>query len=586
FVLDRSGTILDYRGRPDLPFRPPEELVSKRLHELLPPETADRLMTRVTEVFTTGEISQFQYEVPSGTEILYRDARVTLLDKDRVLAVVSDITESHDLQRHLSRTQFVMDHTPDAVFWHAADGHFIYVNKAACNQYGYSCEELLRMSVSDLKANETDMPFSLMWDAVKDAGTLVFESRHRRKNGEEFPVEITATYVEHDGTAFECAFARDVTKQKQSQRRLNMMQFAIDHMFDAAYLIDRDGNLVYVNEAACRSLGYDAKTLLTKSVFDIDPSFPRERWPAMWERLRKQNHPPIESIHRASDGREFPVEVHGNYVRFEGQEYNFAFARDITERKKAEQQQLQTEKLESLALLAGGIAHDFNNLLTAVVGNLNLAQLNGDWPQTVKDYLRQAEQAAHSAQELTAQLLTFSKGGEPVKNITRMDDLIRRSAQFVTHGSNIRLDFDIPDDLANAEVDASQVSRVIQNLVVNAAQAMPDGGTISIRAENCRLQEGQVQDLPAGEYLRIAVEDRGVGIPPDVITHIFDPYFTTKQDGTGLGLATSYSVVRKHGGAIDVQSEPGNGTTFTIHLPASDAVVDAAEQSGPIPVIP
>ena len=243
---------------------------------------------------------------------------------------------------------------------------------------------------------------------------------------------------------------------------------------------------------------------------------------------------------------------------------------DITDRKRAEEAMLRAGKLDSLALLAGGIAHDFNNILTGVIGNVSLALLTTTSTGTVVEALRQAERACRQAMHLTHQLLTFAKGGAPVRTTSSLRELIRDSSELALRGSRVRCDLDIADKLWPADIDEGQISQAISNLVINAHQAMPDGGTITVRAQNVPVGADRYPALGHGRYVEVSVQDEGVGIPPRHLDRIFDPYFTTKQTGSGLGLATTYSIIRQHGGAIAVQSEQGVGTTFHLYLPASD----------------
>ena len=243
---------------------------------------------------------------------------------------------------------------------------------------------------------------------------------------------------------------------------------------------------------------------------------------------------------------------------------------DITEQKRARAERVKAGKLESVGLLAAGIAHDFNNILTAILGNISLAKLlNGTVDAT--EALGQAELASMRARDLTQQLLTFSKGGAPIKKIGSVGEFIREAAAFALRGSSVRLTLDLPDDLASAVFDAGQMSQVLNNLLINAAQAMPGGGSVALSARNVDLPSVNGFHLPAGRYVQIEVTDCGEGIPPEHLSRIFDPYFTTKKTGTGLGLATSYSIMKRHDGYIGVNSQSGQGATFTLLLPACGA---------------
>ena len=241
---------------------------------------------------------------------------------------------------------------------------------------------------------------------------------------------------------------------------------------------------------------------------------------------------------------------------------------DITERKQMEQELQKIQKLESLGILAGGIAHDFNNILTAISTNLSMARVYGDLREDVSEMLTDAEQASVRAKNLTQQLLAFAKGGTPIKKQVSISRLITTTAAFSLSGSKVRCEFSLPDDLWLAEVDEGQIGQVIQNLIINADQAMPRGGTIRIAAENIVVGEKDSLPLKNGLYLRISVNDQGIGVSRKDMPSIFDPFFTTKQKGSGLGLATSFSVVNSHAGHIEVESVIEEGTTFSVYLPA------------------
>jgi signal transduction histidine kinase/ActR/RegA family two-component response regulator len=232
---------------------------------------------------------------------------------------------------------------------------------------------------------------------------------------------------------------------------------------------------------------------------------------------------------------------------------------DITARRRAEEEQLKIQRLESLGVLAGGIAHDFNNLLTAILGNLSLLQAGGQKEQV----LAETKKAIARARGLTEQLLTFARGGAPVKKLVALDKLLREAVPFALAGSNVQVVFDLAPDLLEAELDEGQFAQVINNLVINARQAMPKGGRLEVQAANGEMEAGR-------RFVRITIRDHGEGIPEANLPRIFDPYFSTKKDGKGLGLTVVYSIIRSHDGRIEVESQPGQGAAFTLHLPASD----------------
>jgi len=257
------------------------------------------------------------------------------------------------------------------------------------------------------------------------------------------------------------------------------------------------------------------------------------------------------------------------------------------EHARMEAQMLQSQKLESLGVLAGGIAHDFNNILTRVIGNLSLIKMGIEEGEDVSEALEEAAGAARNAKSLTQQLLTFSKGGSPVKMTDSIESLLRGTSKFMLSGSRNSCEFIIQENLWTADFDKGQISQVIQNLVLNADQAMPAGGTINIEAKNLHVDKRGIPRhafVKPGRFVSVSVSDQGVGIPEEHLDRIFDPYFTTKQEGSGLGLAVSYAIVKKHDGYLFAESKSGKGSTFTILLPASEKPVSDLTIPPPVPV--
>ncbi len=247
--------------------------------------------------------------------------------------------------------------------------------------------------------------------------------------------------------------------------------------------------------------------------------------------------------------------------------------RDMTEQRRIEEELIKADKLDSIGLLAGGIAHDFNNILTAIIGNISLAKMYGNGEDKVFARLVNAEKAALQAQNLTQQLLTVSKEGSPIRRPASIDDVIRDCIDFSLRGSNVKCEFKVESHLWPVEIDAGQISQVINNLIINADQAMPDGGVIEVHADNVTIgaqNRDRYVALEPGRYVKISVKDDGVGIDEDHLAKIFDPYFTTKQTGDGLGLFTCYSIIKKHHGDLEVESRQGVGTTFYAYIPASE----------------
>ncbi len=271
----------------------------------------------------------------------------------------------------------------------------------------------------------------------------------------------------------------------------------------------------------------------------------------------------FETRLRKRDGSTVEVSLNASLRRDEKGDYLECFVEDVTQRKQAEEKNLKIKKLESLGILAGGIAHDFNNLLTGLLGNIEMTKLSLPEDHRAQALLDAAMTALNNATGLTSQLMTFAKGGDPIKRPVQLGPVIEENANFILQGKNVQLECDIDRMLWPVQADPGQLGQVVTNLVINAQQAMPTGGTIRIKAENLTMA--------ARPFVQFTVSDEGVGIPPEALEKIFDPYFTTKKQGNGLGLASTYSIINKHKGSINVVSEVGRGTRFIVRLPALGA---------------
>jgi len=358
---------------------------------------------------------------------------------------------------------------------------------------------------------------------------------------------------------------------------------------DGVIATDTAGRVVMMNGIAEMLTGWTggeaAGRLLEDILGLVDPSTrePFEDCVQGWCTGSSLPRSPLECLLISRTGSECPVSCSSAPIRDRAGEVRgvVLVVRDITPVKKMEEEQSRAEKLESLGVLAGGIAHDFNNILTSILGNISLAQMELDPGSFPFLRLNQAEKAIKRARGITSQLLTFSKGGAPVRTVAALPGIITEVTEFALSGSNVRCRYSFADDLMPVSVDASQFSQAIRNLVINAIQAMPDGGLIDILARNVVVHEGEVAMLAEGDYVQITVRDQGQGIPADILPCIFDPYVTSRKGGTGLGLALAHAIVRDHEGHISVISEEGGGTVFVIHLPASDGLVQREGEAPP-----
>jgi two-component system cell cycle sensor histidine kinase/response regulator CckA len=379
---------------------------------------------------------------------------------------------------------------------------------------------------------------------------------------------------------------RDLTERNQArvalQQSARTLTDILENTTDGFFALDYAWRFTYVNPQAEKLFGRARKELLGGE---------------LWQKFPELRNTPFEQNYRQVMANQTPAEFeacepNGTTRWFEVHAYPSgggvsAFFRDVTERKRAQDDRLTKGKIESLGTLAGGIAHDLNNILTVISGNIGLAQLEA--PSEEKNLLAclaKASQAAQEAAHMSSQLLTFSKGGSPVKKVVRMSELLAKSAHFSLHGSNLRAEMDIPPDLWTTEVDPAQIEQVINALMINAREAMPSGGTVDISARNVELENKPGALLPGGRYIKVAIADHGGGVPSDIATKIFDPYFTTKPVSSGLGLSISFSIVKKHGGMLHLEQSSPSGAVFAFYLPATRAEPAVIKSMGDGPGMP
>jgi PAS domain S-box-containing protein len=612
------------------------------------------------------------------------------------------------LRKSAERHRAILQTALDGCWLTDMQGRLLEVNEAFCQMTGYSEKELLAMRISDLETCETAEETAAHIQKLREQGEDRFETRHRRKDGSLFDVEISAQYQPEDGGQI-VAFLQDITERKRTEQTLrnseNRYRGLVELAVDGILLGSHEGFIIEANQCMCDLSGMTREELIGKDIRDMP--FTRDcmdRHPFRFDLLRQGQsvvtertwarsdgltvvfemrtkmmpdgtyqsiyrditerkrvegalreseekfrvladstptavmlyqgerwvyanhaavaicgysevelqampfwgfvHPDYQSLIKengqkrlsgdaapsrfefkiiAKDGTEKWVDLSGASTTLQGRPSGIISVLDITERKRAETELQNMRKLQSVGTLAGGIAHDFNNILTGLFGNIALAKAELAKAHPGHMFLEEAEKSMNRAVRLTNQLLTFSKGGDPVKEDVQLGALVEEVARFDLSGSNVRLVYRQAEDLWQAEADKGQIQQVVSNITVNALQSMPGGGHLRIALENVNLPEAAMAGPRPGRYVKITVQDEGTGIDPKHLDRIFDPYFTTKQTGHGLGLATAYSIINKHGGHIGVESELGKGTTFALYLPASNAPQPSDKKTPPTP---
>ncbi len=372
-------------------------------------------------------------------------------------------------------------------------------------------------------------------------------------------------------------FQQKIKAEKTAVQKENKLALLLENIQTGVVRITQDppGKFIECNTFFTKTTGYTKNELAQLAMGDI---FIDEREKeTFFNTLNQTGSIKNETFEiKTKHGEAVIVSITGNTLRNSGNNRN-EYLLTITgagDQKDRLEEMLKNEKLKSIGILAGGIAHDFNNILTGLYGNIALAKLEIDPSEEAFQMIQDAEQSMTKATDLTHQLLIFARGGDPIKETIDINHVIKDAASFNLSGSKITLITNIDEHLHQVHADKDQIGQVISNLVINARQAMPDGGTLRLNAQNLEIKENDVTALSPGKYIKIILQDEGVGIPQDYIHKIFDPYFTTKQAGSGMGLATSYSILKKHNGLITVSSTIGNGASFYVYLPAFEITKD------------
>ncbi len=570
---------------------PVAQFIGKHNEELnIPAHLATQWEAALKKTFDSGQrVSiEFDYPGPLGIRNFHAVLVPEFTDGEEVasiLCVSRDITDQKQTEKALRESEekfskLFFESPVWSAFTTVADGRFLEANKAFYKITGYSEQEVIGRAAMQLG----------LWPRVEDR-TRVLKLVEQNRRLKEHPVTFrmkdrtlrnflwSAEAVDFHGELCLLSVLVDVTERNKAERDLRnrerLLFTALNNTDNAIVVLDENRNILFYNRKYVEIWDLDPQYLDTSPYLEDIIRLMGQKGVYAREHLESFISRRMDQISQGNEGMWIDMpRLDGKYV--EGRvtmlpDGGFLLAyRDLTERKQMEAELQKTEKLEALGVLAGGIAHDFNNLLAGIIGNISLAKLDLSIDETVYARMEAAENAALRAKDLTYQLLTFAKGGAPVKKTSSISDLITESACFILRGSNVKCKFVIPDDLWPVEIDQGQINQVLNNILLNADQAMPLGGTVLIRAENVRVGASHMSlQWTQEQYVKISISDEGEGMPEDLLPKIFDPFFTTKEKGNGLGLATAHSIIRNHKGYITVDSESGAGTTFHIYLPAS-----------------
>ncbi len=569
--------------------------------------TGDTMANPVEKVLAKGEI----VGLANDTVLIAKDGRryqiadsgapIRQLDETivGVVLVFRDVTESYDRERKIRENEKLLQditaNVPGVVYQFRSTRDHIYENVFV----SVKATEIFGLDADPKTFHEhfhTRIPledkqrfFTSIEEAVDKVEPWHYEGRFIKQDGAEIWFSAHATPHEIGNKIVFYGVLMDITQRKQLEMSQRIARFCFEKASIGIFRMGEQGQILDVNEQACRSLGYTREELCHMTVFDIDP---RIR-PDQVEPLQAVGQLTFETLHRHKDGHVIPVQIESNVLVFEGQAFHMAFVQDISDRKLAEAEAkrleaalLQAQKMEAIGTLAGGIAHDFNNILAGVIGFAELSLWKIAPDSQVYPNLKKILAAGLRARDLVEQILTFSRQDERQLQPLQIAPLLKEALKLMRSSlpATIEISTHVAEGLSSVMADPTQIHRIIMNLCTNAAHAMEDkGGRLDVTLTQVELSNRDVHlhpGLQPGDYVKLSVQDTGTGISSENISKIYDPYFTTKPrgKGTGLGLSVVHGIVKGYGGAISVYTEAGAGTTFNIYLPAIEGHVDVQSQ--------
>ena len=575
-------------------------LIGKNDYDFFPKEQADFFTGKDREVLKKGvlvDIEEETIQTKYKSKRLLHTKKIPLMnDKGRpeyLLGISEDITDRRQGEEALRQSEKkfrnLFNNAPDAIF--TLKGSTLQIkdfNEKSLETFQCKADDLRGKTPYDLSPNKQHDGRDSKEKALDIIGTLlnkrqpvIFDWLHQRVGGEAFDAEVSLSILEYEPEVIFQAIIRDISKRKQLDKQVRLMQHWVEHSVDLFFWVREDSRVQYVNQAVCDYLGYSRQEICSMRVSDFDLGLPLEAWPEFTKKLKKLGSYHFKSQLKRKDGNISPVEITANILRYEDRDYFFAYGRDITkrikakkERQKLENQLAQVQKMEAIGTLAGGIAHDFNNILSAIIGYTEISKLDLPAESDIFNNLDHVIKAGNRAKELVQQILTFSRQTDHVPKPVQVRLIIKEALKLMRASLPATIDIEQNMDSDSMVMgDPTQFHQIIMNLCTNAAHAMrAKGGTLVVSLSDVQLQTETMDhhsDLKPGKYVQISVKDSGEGMKPEVLQRIYEPFFTTKErdKGTGMGLAVVHGIVSSFDGRIYVTSEPGVGTTVKVYLP-------------------
>jgi len=569
-----------------------EELKQKTFLDITVPEDVASSLALQRSAFTTAEAprSLEKRYIHKDGQIVWVNVSTALVRNPEgnplyFISIIHNITEAKRAEEELLLLKHSIDVHFDGAYWHDAEGKIVYVNDTGARALGRTKEELIGKPLSAANPLADSARLAHVWKTLREKKHYSVESTHRRKDGTEFPVEITTSYVRHHGREFACGFARDISQRKLAEETLRRSELQYRTLFERAndaIIIFRpaDEEILEANPVACQLYGYTKEEFIGMSLRPLTQDV--ERGLSLIARLLDTGSiRDFTTVHVRKDGSPIHFLMNASVIDYQGGKAILSIGRDMTDRdqaeqarKKLEEQLYQTQKIESIGTLAAGISHDFNNILNIILGNAALLaqkeQLSEPGRRRTKSIVNATERGA----QLVRQLLTFARKTEVRRDTVKLNELVRETARLLqeTFPRTVEISLSLLPRIPPLHGDSTQVNQVLLNLAVNARDAMPHGGQLVISTDivEGNLLRDKFPEAADRQYVLLSVADTGTGIDDATRVRMFDPFFTTKGTGkgTGLGLAVVHGIVTNHDGFIDVESRVNEGSRFIVYFPA------------------